>query len=78
MTELEELKFKIKTCFYKFVITDPYPDHSEHEQHVANLGLLDKIFKTRINIPEPPKVSIHKAWTDGFNFAKKLVNKELS
>jgi hypothetical protein len=59
------LRNRLRACFYSFVIKDPYPEIAEYD-------LFHKI-KTMIK----PDISAHKAWQDGFNFAKNLVLKEL-
>lgn len=76
--EIEELKIRIETCFFKFVIEDPYPQISgwemEQEFWKREAPLRAKIKKqTR----PKPEVSAHEAWKDGFEFAKNLVLKEL-
>jgi hypothetical protein len=46
------LRDRIMSCFFKWVIYDPYPGSKDG-------------------------ISVYKAWRDGFDFAKKLVEKEL-
>lgn len=59
----QQEKDKIKSIFYNFMIKDPYPEITQKEI---------------LGIKKDNLVSAHKAWMDGFKFAKGLVIKELS
>lgn len=68
-------QIKLESCFYDFVITDPYPEISQWEQFQAMRNDVSKFFYLG-NRPRP-EISAHKAWQDGFNFAKALVIKRI-
>lgn len=76
LSEKEVLKNNIKYCFYKWIIHDPYPEITNYEIEQSILSNLGKIFRFHKENNEP-KISVHKAWMDGYEFAKKLVIDEL-
>lgn len=55
----DEQKMSIRGCFYSWVIKDPYPEVTRYETYPAQKN--------------KPDVTIHSAWQQGFEFAKKLV-----
>jgi len=68
MNDIDEFKFKLKSKFFSWIIVDPYPEHT----HYGSLSMSMKLSTTA-----PEYVSIHKAWRDGYEFAKALIEKEL-
>lgn len=64
LTEVEELKSKIRTARYSYLITDPYPKHSFYN----SLSFVDKMVH-----PEPEEISIHQAYREGMEFMWSLI-----
>jgi hypothetical protein len=56
-------KCKLRSVFFTWVIKDPYPEVTEYNRFPEH--------KTK------PEVSVHKAWQEGYEFAKNLVLKKL-
>lgn len=76
--ELEGFKWKIKGAFHSWVITDPYPELTEWQLRQEWKGSIGRFFGRIGARPDPkPQVSVHKAWMDGYAFAKKLVESKL-
>jgi hypothetical protein len=76
MNEVEQLKWKIKACFHNWVITDPYPEITEHQMYESTKGAFERLFG-RLKASAPLAISAHCAWRDGYEFAKALVEEEL-
>lgn len=72
----ENLRNKIQSAFYTFILEDPYPKHTEWQMNQGLRSKLDKLFRVKFGKPPDP-ISIHQAWYDGFQFARALVMKNL-
>lgn len=78
MIEIDRLAIRIHGCFFKWVMKDPYPEVTAYKQEIAELDKLGLFFRLgKMYRPDPPSITVHQAWQDGFNFAKKLVLDEL-
>jgi hypothetical protein len=76
----EKLKSSINSCFFRWIIKDPYPDIAVlemiRENQFFSFTSAESVFKKMYG-REPNIPSVHKAWREGYEFAKKLVDDEL-
>lgn len=66
-------KMHILGCFHRWVMKDPYPEISRWEYNESMKAPMEKLWGRVIPSAPKPEVSAHKAWMDGYEFAKKLV-----
>lgn len=56
-------KFKLRSVFFTWVIKDPYPEVTAYQRFPKQ--------------HEEPEITVHKAWQEGYDFAKNLILKKL-
>jgi hypothetical protein len=82
-----ELKFKappkcdihlgIEAAFENWTLFDPYPELTARDRLESSTSKLQKFFGVNLHQSPRPEFSPHKAWWDGYQFAKSLVLKVL-
>lgn len=71
---LDELKNKIKMAKFNYVITDPYPEITEANNHNSIIKEFNKnTWFNKQHQVEVPKISAHKAFKEGMDFMWKLI-----
>lgn len=73
-----DLRSRVEACFYTWVMEDPYPQISDWEHRESMRGPVKRILGLAWPKEPKPEVSAHKAWREGYDFAKALVMKELN
>lgn len=63
-TPEDELKNRIRMAFYTWVVTDPYPEVTDWQNYSR--------FEQWRLAHQKPDISVHQAWREGYEFAKKL------